>query len=51
MAARLIPGRGIAAERMVAVGYGETQPAVPGASPAARQQNRRVDVLLRAKAA
>ncbi len=43
-------GRGVSHERMVAVGYGETQPVVSNANPDGRALNRRVDILLRAKA-
>lgn len=41
---------GIAQERMAAVGYGESKPVASNDTQAGRQQNRRVDVLLRAKA-
>jgi outer membrane protein OmpA-like peptidoglycan-associated protein len=43
-------GRGVKPERLVAVGYGETQPVVSNASANGRALNRRVDILLRAKA-
>jgi outer membrane protein OmpA-like peptidoglycan-associated protein len=43
-------GRGIDADRMVAVGYGEDEPVADNATAAGRAQNRRVDVLLKAKA-
>lgn len=43
-------GRGVDPSRLVAVGYGETAPRASNDSEAGRRQNRRVDVLLRAKA-
>lgn len=43
-------GRGVVPERLVAVGYGETQPVVSNDTPGGRSLNRRVDILLRAKA-
>jgi outer membrane protein OmpA-like peptidoglycan-associated protein len=43
-------GRGIDAGRMTAVGYGETLPVASNDTDWGRQQNRRVDVLLKAKA-
>jgi outer membrane protein OmpA-like peptidoglycan-associated protein len=43
-------GRGVQPERMVSVGYGESQPVASNVSPGGRSLNRRVDILLRAKA-
>ncbi len=43
-------GRGVAPGRLTAVGYGESFPIASNASPEGRQRNRRVDILLRAKA-
>jgi outer membrane protein OmpA-like peptidoglycan-associated protein len=43
-------GRGLDAERMVAVGYGENYPVASNESSQGRNQNRRVDILLKAKA-
>jgi outer membrane protein OmpA-like peptidoglycan-associated protein len=45
-----LAGRGIDAARMVATGYGESEPAADNASREGRRLNRRVDVLLKAKA-
>ncbi len=45
-----LAGRGVAPQRMAALGYGESQPVASNASPSGRALNRRVDVLLRAKA-
>ena len=36
--------KGVAPDRMVARGYGETQPAVPNSTPAGKAQNRRVEL-------
>ncbi len=38
--------KGIAAKRVVAKGYGETQPIAPNTSPEGRQQNRRTEVRI-----
>lgn len=43
-------GRGIAPERLHAVGYGESAPVASNDTPAGRQLNRRVDLMLRARA-
>ena len=43
-------GRGLDADRMVAVGYGENHPVASNESSQGRNQNRRVDILLKAKA-
>jgi outer membrane protein OmpA-like peptidoglycan-associated protein len=43
-------GRGVDAGRITAVGYGEGNPVADNGSEAGRQQNRRVDLLLKAKA-
>lgn len=42
--------RGLDPARMVAVGYGETEPVADNSTASGRQLNRRVDVMLRAKA-
>jgi outer membrane protein OmpA-like peptidoglycan-associated protein len=42
--------RGIDSARMVAIGYGESQPIDDNGTPDGRQRNRRVDILLKAKA-
>lgn len=39
-------GRGIAADRLVARGYGETRPLVDNATPEGRAQNRRVEFVV-----
>ncbi len=39
-------GKGIAPQRMVASGFGEYRPISQGASPQARQQNRRVELVI-----
>jgi len=41
--------RGVDPDRLAAIGYGETYPVASNDSESGRQQNRRVDVLLRAK--
>ncbi|HMB53202.1 MAG TPA: OmpA family protein [Thermoanaerobaculia bacterium] len=43
-------GRGVATDRMSALGHGEQFPVASNDSEFGRQQNRRVDVLLKAKA-
>jgi outer membrane protein OmpA-like peptidoglycan-associated protein len=43
-------GRGIDPERMISVGYGEGHPVTTNDTPDGRQMNRRVDILLKAKA-
>jgi outer membrane protein OmpA-like peptidoglycan-associated protein len=43
-------GRGIDAARIVAVGYGEGEPIADNTTAAGRERNRRVDILLKAKA-
>ena len=43
-------GRGVDVERMVAIGYGESQPVASNDTTHGRQVNRRVNVLLKAKA-
>jgi len=45
-----LAGRGIDSDRMAAIGYGEGMPTASNDTPEGRQQNRRVDVLLKAKA-
>jgi outer membrane protein OmpA-like peptidoglycan-associated protein len=42
--------RGVDAERLASMGFGETQPVADNSSADGRQRNRRVDVMLRAKA-
>jgi outer membrane protein OmpA-like peptidoglycan-associated protein len=41
--------RGVDADRLAAIGYGEGYPVASNDSESGRQQNRRVDILLRAK--
>lgn len=41
--------RGVDPDRLAAIGYGETYPVASNDSESGRQQNRRVDILLRAK--
>ena len=43
-------GRGVEPDRMVAVGYGESEPVADNETRAGRQLNRRVNILLKAKA-
>jgi outer membrane protein OmpA-like peptidoglycan-associated protein len=43
-------GRGVDAERVAALGFGESQPVAANDTAADRQRNRRVEVLLKAKA-
>lgn len=43
-------GRGIDAARIVALGYGEGEPVADNTTAAGRERNRRVDILLKAKA-
>ena len=38
--------KGIDPARLTAIGYGESRPAVPGKSEAARDQNRRVEFII-----
>jgi len=45
-----LTGRGIDSGRMASVGYGEGQPIASNESESGRAQNRRVDLLLKAKA-
>lgn len=45
-----LAGRGVDVERMAALGYGEGAPVADNATAAGRARNRRVDVLLKAKA-
>jgi outer membrane protein OmpA-like peptidoglycan-associated protein len=42
--------RGVDADRVTAVGYGEGHPVASNATTTGRGQNRRVDLLLKAKA-
>lgn len=42
--------RGVASDRMTSMGYGESYPVASNSSSAGRQQNRRVDILLKANA-
>jgi outer membrane protein OmpA-like peptidoglycan-associated protein len=42
-------GRGIEPDRMIAVGYGESQPVAGNEAAAGRRLNRRVNILLKAK--
>ncbi|HRZ42101.1 MAG TPA: OmpA family protein [Bacteroidales bacterium] len=41
-----LAGKGIARDRVVAVGYGETQPVASNDTPEGRQQNRRTEVKI-----
>jgi outer membrane protein OmpA-like peptidoglycan-associated protein len=43
-------GRGVEPDRMVAVGYGESEPVAGNETRSGRQMNRRVNILLKAKA-
>jgi chemotaxis protein MotB len=43
---RYLIGRGVAATRMSATGYADTQPLVPDTDPAALSVNRRVDIVV-----
>jgi len=43
-------GRGVDSSRITAMGYGEGQPVASNDSPTGRSRNRRVDLLLKAKA-
>jgi len=43
---RQLIGAGMAASRLVAAGYGEYEPARPNTSEAARQENRRIEIVL-----
>jgi outer membrane protein OmpA-like peptidoglycan-associated protein len=45
-----LAGRGIDQDRMAAIGYGEGMPVASNETSSGRQRNRRVDVLLKAKA-
>ena len=42
--------RGVDARRLAALGYGETAPVASNDTAGGRQQNRRVDIMLRARA-
>ncbi len=44
-----LAGRGVDANRMTAIGFGESAPMASNGTSWGRQQNRRVDVLLKAK--
>jgi len=43
-------GNGVGSERITVLGYGESQPVASNTSPDGRSQNRRVELLLKAKA-
>lgn len=47
---RYLQGRGVDGQRMQAEGFGESSPVADNDTEAGRQRNRRVDVLLRARA-
>lgn len=49
-AERYLVGRGVTPSRMTAIGYGESYPVAGDSNESGRQQNRRVDILLKAKA-
>ena len=42
-------GRGVDADRITAIGYGEGYPVTDNGTAAGREANRRVDLLLKAK--
>jgi outer membrane protein OmpA-like peptidoglycan-associated protein len=44
---RYLIGKGVAASRITAVGFGETMPLATNSTPEGRQQNRRVEIELR----
>lgn len=48
--ARVLVGDGVAPSRVRATGLGETQPVASNATPEGRQQNRRVEVIIRPNA-
>ena len=48
--AGFLAGRGVIQERMAAIGYGEGSPQTSNATADGRRQNRRVTILLKAKA-
>jgi outer membrane protein OmpA-like peptidoglycan-associated protein len=41
-----LESKGVAADRLVAAGYGPSRPLVPGKTPEAREQNRRVEFVI-----
>jgi len=43
---KYLMGKGIAADRLTAVGYGETQPIADNNTPAGRKENRRVELKI-----
>jgi outer membrane protein OmpA-like peptidoglycan-associated protein len=43
---RFLVGNDVPADRITAVGYGDTRPAAPNDSETGRQQNRRVEVVI-----
>ena len=47
---QFLVGRGVQQERMVAIGHGEGAPRESNGTAEGRRQNRRVDILLKAKA-
>jgi len=47
---RYLVNRGVEPERLTAVGYGEAAPVASNGTESGRRRNRRVDVLLKAKA-
>ncbi|MNT93393.1 Peptidoglycan-binding protein ArfA [compost metagenome] len=44
--AEYLAGKGVAKGRLVAVGKGDSEPVAGNASPAARAQNRRVEIVV-----
>ncbi len=44
--ARLLADEGLPTQRVVAIGYGESQPRIPNDDPVSRHLNRRVELLL-----
>src|SRR5690606_33647524 len=43
---RYLEGRGVSVDRMVIIGYGETQPIASNSTPQGRAENRRVEITL-----
>jgi chemotaxis protein MotB len=43
---RTLQNQGISPERLIAIGYGDTRPAVPNADAESRSKNRRVEIIV-----